>query len=532
MHDLLIQGGDVLDGTGAPAHRADVAVTNGAIAAIGSRLGEARRVVDATALVVAPGFIDIHTHSDFTLPLNQRAESKIRQGVTTEVVGNCGFSVAPALPGRAADLREYLAASAPWLTFGDTTFAAYAEAFPPTSVNTVLQVGHNTLRVMAVGMENRPARPDELALMERLLEEALDAGALGLSSGLFTAPGNYASTEEMIALARVLRRRGGAYASHIRQEAGQVFAAVDEAVAIGETTDVHVQVAHLKISGTENWGGAARLLERIDAARRRGVRVDADQYPYTSASNPLRNLLPVWLQDGGLPAMLDRLRDRSSRDRIRDDVAAHGNASFGRLPSWDDVRIAVSPNNPEHAGLSIGDIARTRGVDPVDAVCDHLVADEGHTRVVLRSMSEEDVRTILAAPFVAIGSDGTSLAPYGVTGQGKPHPRFYGTFARVLGPYVRDARVLTLPEAVRKMTGAAAAMLGLTRRGVVREGWAADLTVFDPAAIADRATYDDPHRYAAGVRTVVVNGAVVVDDGEHTGALPGRVLRRTARGVA
>ena len=488
-------------------------------------------MIDAAGLVLAPGFIDIHTHSDFTLPLNQRAESKIRQGVTTEVVGNCGFSAAPALPGRAADLREYLAASAPWLTFRDTTFAAYADALPPMSVNTILQVGHNTLRVMTVGMDNRPARPDELAQMERLLEEALDAGALGLSSGLFTMPGNYASTGEMIALARVLHRHGGAYASHIRQEAGQVFAAVDEAVAIGEAADVHVQIAHLKISGTENWGGAARLLERIDAARRRGVRVDADQYPYTSASNPLRNLLPLWLQDGGLSAMLDRLRDASLRDRIRSDIATHGNASFGRLPSWDDVRIAVSPGHPDDAGLSIGDIARKRGIDPVDAACDYLVADEGHTRVVLRSMSEDDVRTILAAPFVTIGSDGNSLAPYGVTGQGKPHPRFYGTFARVLGPYVRDARVLTLPDAVRKMTGGAAEALGLARRGFVREGYAADLTVFDAATIADRATYDEPHQYAAGVRTVIVNGAVVVDDGEHTGALPGRVLRRSAHGV-
>ena len=531
MHDLLIQGADVLDGTGGAARRVDVAVAHGVISAIGSDLGEARRVIDAAGHVLAPGFIDIHTHSDFTLPLNQRAESKIRQGVTTEVVGNCGFSAAPILSGRAADLREYLAASAPWLTFRDTTFAAYADALPPMSVNTVLQVGHNTLRVMTVGMENRQARPDELAQMERLLEEALEAGALGLSSGLFTAPGNYASTDEMIALARVLRRHGGAYASHIRQEAGAVFAAVDEAVAIGAAADVHVQIAHLKISGTENWGGAAKLLERIDAARRRGVRVDADQYPYTSASNPLRNLLPLWLQEGGVASMLDRLRDASLRDRIRADVATHGNASFGRLPSWDDVRIAVSPGNPEHAGLSIGDIARKRGVDPVDAACDYLAADEGHTRVVLRSMSEDDVRTILAAPFVSIGSDGNSLAPYGVTGQGKPHPRFYGTFARVLGPYVRDARVLTLPDAVRKMTGSAAEVLGLARRGFVREGYAADLTVFDPATIEDRATYDDPHQYAAGVRTVVVNGAVVIDDGEHTGALSGRVLRRGTHGV-
>ncbi|MBI2205422.1 MAG: D-aminoacylase [Candidatus Rokubacteria bacterium] len=532
MHDLLIRGADVLDGTGAPAQRVDVAVANGTIAAIGQNLGDSRQTIAAAGLTLAPGFIDIHTHSDFTLPLNQRAEGKIRQGVTTEVLGNCGFSAAPALPGRSADLRNYLAASAPWLTFRDGTFAEYVDAFPPTSVNTVLQVGHNTLRLMTVGMDNRAARPDELAAMQRWLEEALDAGALGLSSGLFTVPGSYANADEIIALGHVLRRYGAAYASHIRNEAGGVFAAVDEAAHVGETCEIHVQIAHLKISGTENWGGAAKLLERIEAARRRGVRVDADQYPYTSATNPLRNLLPVWLQEGGMAAMLDRLRDRALRARIRDDIAAHGNASFGRLPSWDDVRIAVSPGQPQHAGRTIGDLARERGIDPVDAAGDYLLADEGHTRVVLRSMDEPDVRTILAAPFVFIGSDGTALAPYGVTGQGKPHPRYYGTFARVLGEYVREQRVLSLPEAVRKMTGGPAAALGLKDRGLVRQGYAADLTLFDPARVADRATYDDPHQYAAGIRAVIVNGIVAVDRGEHTGALSGRVLRRDARGVA
>ncbi len=532
MHDLLIRGADVLDGTGAAAQRADVAVADGKIAAIGRALGDARQTIAAAGLTLAPGFIDIHTHSDFTLPLNQRAEGKIRQGVTTEVVGNCGYSVAPALPGRSGELRNYLAASAPWLTFRDATFAEYVDAFPPTSVNTVMQVGHNTLRLMTAGMEHRAARPDEIAAMARLLEEALDAGALGLSSGLFTAPGSYANADEMIALGRVLRRHDASYASHIRDEAAGVFAAVDEAAHVGETCDVHVQIAHLKISGTENWGGAAKLLDRIEAARQRGVRVDADQYPYTSATNPLRNLLPVWLQDGGMAAMLDRLRDRALRRRVRDDIAAHGNASFGRLPSWDDVRIAVSPGHPELAGRTIGDLARERGADAVDAACDVVLADDGHTRVVLRSMAEPDVRTILAAPFVSIGSDGNSLAPYGVTGQGKPHPRFYGTFVRVLGEYVREQRVLSLPEAIRKMTGAPAAALGLRDRGLIREGHAADLALFDPATVADRATYDDPHRYAAGIQTVIVNGVVAVDRGEHTGALSGRVLRRDARGVA
>lgn len=531
MDDLLIRGAEVIDGTGAPGQRANVAVRDGRIRAIGAEARPAGRVIDAAGAVLAPGFIDIHSHSDFTLPLNQRAESKIRQGVTTEVLGNCGFSVAPALPGRVEALRDYLAASAPWLPFRETTFGAYVETFPPTSVNTVMQVGHNTLRLMVMGMERRPPRADELALMERLLQEALDAGALGLSSGLFTAPGSYAERAELVTLGRVLSRHGAAYASHVRNEAGGVFEAVDEAIDVGSTCDIHVQISHLKLSGTENWGGARRLLARIEDARRRGVRVDVDQYPYTTATNPLRNLLPLWVQDGGLNAMLERLREPGVRERIRRDIAARGCGSFGRLPSWDAVRIAISPYHPEDAGRTVGEIARDRSCDPLDAACDCLVADGGHTRVLLTSMSEADVREILRAPTVFIASDGIAMAPYGVTSQGKPHPRYYGTFARVLGSYVRELGLLSLPEAVHKMTGASAAALWLVDRGLIREGYWADLTIFDPAVVADRATYDDPHRYPAGIGTVIVNGMVVVDQGEHTGALPGRVLRRGPRGV-
>lgn len=532
MDDLIIRGAQVLDGSGSPGRLADVAVADGRIAAIAPKLTrQAHRIIDADGLVAAPGFIDIHTHSDFTLPLNPRAESKIRQGVTTEVLGNCGFSAAPALPGRAGLLREYLAASAPWLEFRDTTFGDYVNAFPATSVNTVMQVGHNTLRLMAMGMEARPPRPNELDLMQRLLAEALEAGALGLSSGLFTAPGVYARTEEMIAFGQVLHRYGAGYASHIRDEANRVFEAVREAIAIGETCDIHVQIAHLKLSGTDNWGGATRLLAEIDAARQRGVRVDVDQYPYTTASNPLRNLLPTWVQEGGMEIMLQRLAQTATRSRLREEIAAAGLNNFGRIPSWDAVRIAISPHQPEYAGRTIGDLARSRGCDPLDAVCDYLIADHGHTRILVTSMAEEDVQTILRTPTVLVGSDGTSLAPYGITGQGKPHPRFYGTFARILGHYVRELGLLSLPQAIYKMTGGSAAALELVDRGLLREGYRADITLFDPATIADRATYDEPHQYAAGIATVIVNGVVVIDDGEHTGALPGQVLRRGPKGV-
>jgi N-acyl-D-amino-acid deacylase len=532
MDDILILGARVVDGSGTPERFANVAVRDGRIRAVTSEpTGPARRSIDATGLVAAPGFIDIHTHSDFTLPLNPRAESKIRQGVTTEVVGNCGFSAAPALPGRIDMLRDYLAASAPWLEFCETTFADYMDTFPATSVNTVMQVGHHTLRLMTMGPDDRPPTPDELRQMQDLLDEALQAGALGLSSGLFTTPGGYADAVEMLALGRVLQRYGAGYAAHVRDEANRVFAAVQEAIAIGEDCHIHVQIAHLKLSGMDNWGGADRLLAEIQAARQRGVQVDWDQYPYTTATNPLRNLLPTWVQAGGVNAMLQRLADLQIRQRIRDDIAAEGLNNFGRIPSWEAVRIAISPYQPAYAGQTIDEIARRRGCDPVAAVCDYLIADRGHTRVLITSMAEDDVQTILRAPDTLVGSDGTSLAPYGITGQGKPHPRFYGTFARVLGRYVRELGLISLPQAVYKMTGGAAAALRLGERGLLRDGYWADITLFDPHTIIDNASFDAPHQYASGISMVLVNGEVVIDSGEHTGATPGYVLRRGPNGV-
>ncbi len=525
--DVLIRGGTVVDGTGARARRADVALRGGRIAAIGRDItaGGAREV-DAAGRLVAPGFIDIKTHSDWTLPLMPFAESKVYQGVTTEVVGHCGYSCAPVLPGKAEELAQYLGPSAPWLTFAETSFTDYAETYPATSVNRAMLVGHNTLRLMTMGMEDRPPGPVELDAMRSLLEEGLDAGALGLSSGLFTPPGSYAESDEMAALGRALAARGGLYFTHLRNEAEAVFDAVEEAVAFARETGVHVQIVHIKLSGTDNWGKADRLVARLERARRDGAAVDCDLYPYTAASNPLRNLFPSWLQEGGIDAMLARLVRPEVRARLRVELERDGLNNFGRIPSWDAVRISISPDRPEFAGRTIGEMATRRGIAPLDAALDHLGADRGRTRVLVGSIAEDDVRTLLAAPEVMVGSDGNSVAPYGVTAGGKPHPRFYGTFARVLGYYVRSLGLLPVETAIHKMTGAPAAALGLEGRGVLRPGAAADVTVFDPETVAEAATYEDPHRLAEGVCHVYVNGVAVLANGAHTHARPGVMLRR------
>ena len=294
---------------------------------------------------------------------------------------------------------------------------------------------------------------------------------------------------------------------------------------------MRVQIAHIKLSGLDNWGRTEELLGRIGAARGRGVDVHCDQYPYTAGTNPLRNLLPLWVQAGGIEAMLERLVDPQAIERMRQDIQRDGLTNFGRVASWDAVRIAISPNQPEIAGRTIEEAASERECDPLTAACEILAADQGHTRIVVASMSEDDVQEILRSPMVMIGSDGNSLAIHGITSQGRPHPRFYGTFARVLGHYVRDLGILSLPLAIHKMTGGSADALRMYDRGKLLEGNWADITVFDPAQIGEMASYDDPHQYAKGISTVIVNGKVVIEAGEHTGELPGKVLRRGLNGV-
>jgi N-acyl-D-amino-acid deacylase len=531
--DILIRGGLVFDGAGNAGVKSDLLVRDGFIAQIAPSIAvNGARVIDAGGLAVAPGFIDIKTHSDFTLPINPKAESKLRQGVTTEIIGHCGFSVAPVLPGKVELLRDYLSPSAPWLPFRELSFPDYLDTFPAASLNPGMLVGHNTLRLMVMGMDQRAPTTDELARMIALLEDGLKAGALGLSSGLFTSPGSYATPEEMIALCHVAKKYNGGYFTHIRDESNHVIEAVEEAIHVAEVCKIHVEIVHFKCSGMDNWGKAARGLKMIADAKARGVDIDCDSHPYTAGSNPLKNLMPQWVQAGGVPAMLERLKLKETRERIRADIERDGLNNWGRLPGWHCVQISITPNLPQFAGRTIADLAQERGQDPVDVVCDYMIEDKGATRVLVISISEDDIREIVKSPQALVGSDGNCVADYGITSQGMPHPRFYGTFPRILGHYVHELGIIPIERAIHKMTGLTARALRLKDRGLLKQGYRADIVLFDPADFKDQATYTDPHRYPTGTRTtVLVNGEVVIDNAKHTGALPGKVLRRDASGA-
>ncbi len=353
-----------------------------------------------------------------------------------------------------------------------------------------------------------------------------------MSSGLFTPPGSYAAPDEMAAFGHVLKRHNAGYFTHLRDESNKVLDAVQEAIDVAEQCRVHVEIVHFKCSGMDNWGKAATALKMIADAKARGLDVDCDSYPYAAGSNPLKNLLPQWVQAGGVPAMIERLKQPETRARIRADIARDGLNNWGRIPSWDCVQISISPNLPQFAGRTIAQLAAERSADPIDTLCDYLANDQGATRVLVTSISEDDIEHIVASRLALVGSDGNCVAPTGQVGKGMPHPRFYGTFPRVLHHYVRERRALPLELAIHKMTGATARALKLKDRGLLRDGYAADVTIFDPADFRDRATYADPHQFPTGARTtVIVNGTPVVENAVHTGALPGRVLRRDRQGA-
>jgi len=527
MLDILIKNGMVADGTGRPAFRADVGIAAGRIAVVAEGVEqEAKRIIQAQGLHLAPGFIDPHTHSDLTLLVDPRAESKIRQGVTTEVIGNCGFSPAPLLGAAVEEVRaeaELLGIDVTW-----TSMAEYLGRLhhPGTAVNVVPLVGHNTVRGSALGYDDVQPEPAKQAEMERLVAEAMEQGARGLSTGLFYPPGFYAWTGEVIGLAQVVAHHGGIYASHIRSESDLLLEAVAEAIEIGEQAEVEVEIAHLKLAGYHNWGDVDQLITMLEDAQARGVRLGCDQYPYNASSTWLAAVLPYWAQAGGAKAVAERLSAPDVRAQLRKDWEENRVEweERGGMRDWTDILVSECHARPEVLGKSIAEIAAAEGKDPLEAAFDLIVVSEGQAGCVWFDQSEENVRTLMRHPMVVVSSDGLSISPHGVLGQRRPHPRSYGTFPRVLGRYVREEKVLSLEEAVKKMTSITADRFGLTGRGLIREGAWADLVLFDAQTVADRATFTDPHQYPAGIPYVIVNGVVVIDQGQHTGALPGQVL--------
>jgi N-acyl-D-aspartate/D-glutamate deacylase len=528
MLDLVITGGLVLDGTGAPAVPADVGVAGTRIVAVGRLPGvRAAHVIRADGRVVSPGFIDMHAHDDFNLPVNPLGAEKTRQGVTTLVTGNCGLSPAPLGREHRQAVLDAVDTLDSGLDYEWPTFGAFLDRMPPLGLNAAALVGHGTVRTAVLGDEARAPRPDELGRMASLVGEAMAAGAFGLSTGLFGPPSGYAEMDEVVALARVAARYGGGYHTHMRDEGVRIAEAVREALEIGARAACPVQISHLKISSLDCWGRAPEVLATIAEARRRGVRVTCDQYPYHASSGGLRHHLPAWVHEGGLQPLLGRLADPDARARLRYDLV-EGMARAGislRFYRWDLTRVSESPTHPDYAGLTLAEIGAREGKAPVDALLGLLLADGGRTGGIYFHIDEEDVRAIMRDPHVGVGSDGLYTGRPGHSDRGRPHPRHFGTFPRVLGRYVRDEGILALPEAIRKMTSLSADVLGLRDRGRIRVGAAADLVVFDPATITDRATFEAPHQPPVGIAAVVVNGVPVVLDGEPTGATPGRVLR-------
>lgn len=526
-YDLLIEHGHIIDGTGSPWFEGSVAINGGKIVAVG-RLehASARKVLDAQGQVVAPGFIDLHSHSDFTLLVDGNAQSKIRQGVTTEILGESN-SAGPVEGAGDSDLDLQLAPLGlhrDWKSLGEYFTRLLRQGI---AVNVASYVGSGQVRLDVMGNINRAPTPSEMQRMKQLVDEAMLDGAIGLGSGLIYPPNSYASREELIELARVAARHGGIYTTHMRSEGAGSPAAIEEAIEIGRRAGLPVHILHFKSYGASNWGRMPALVHEIQAARDQGLDITADVYPYVATETGLDMTLPSQYLEGTPDHILQRLKDPATRNAIRDELKngpAEGTEASA-VGGWHNILVGSiqSPEFKKYEGKRVDEISRSMNKDPVDAVCDLLIADHGLTPAIYFAMSESDVREALKQPWVGIGSDGQAVNP-SMRFVGKPHPRYYGTFPRVLGYYVREEKVLSLPDAIRKMTSLPAQIVGLENRGLLRPGMAADVTIFDPDQVSDRATFSDPAQYPVGINFVIVNGIVVLDHGEHTTAKPGRVL--------
>src|SRR6266487_645779 len=527
--DLLIKGGTVYEGGGGEGRAADVAVRGDRITGLGDfRNAPAKNVIDARGLAVAPGFINMLSWSNESLIQDGRSQSEIRQGVTTEIMGE-GESMGPVndrvrefMLKQQADIKYDIK----WNTLAE--YLRYLEK-RGISCNVASFLGATTVREYVIGLEDKQPTHEQLEQMRELVRKEMEAGALGIGTSLIYPPAFYAKTEELIELCKVAAKYQGRYISHMRSEGNQLLEALDELIRISREAGIPAEVYHIKAAGQQNWPKIDNLLSRIEAVRKEGLKIKADMYTYTAAGTGLDACLPPWTEDGGYPALFKRLRDPATREKIGAEVSKDSD-------EWENLYIgAGSPDKillfgfksdklKPLTGKSLAEVAKMRGRDPITTIMDLIVEDESRIGAVYFLMSEKNVKKELAKPWISFGSDEASQAPEGVFLKSNPHPRAYGNFARILGKYVRDEKVIPLVEAVRRLSGLPASNLGLDHRGFIQEGMFADIVIFDPATIADRATFEKPHQYAVGVKHVFVNGVQVLRDGEHTGAKPGRAL--------
>jgi N-acyl-D-amino-acid deacylase len=525
-YDLLIAGGTVIDGTGEAAYAADIGVIGEQIVEIGPiRENGGKALIDATGLVVCPGFIDIHSHTDLSLLVNPRAESKIRQGVTTEVAGQDGSSYAPLAEDGLKALREsYGRRYGVDLNWQD--FQGFFKTLEQNriGVNFISFVGQGTIRGLVVGQDNIPATPAQIEEMKALVEQSMAAGAWGLSSGLEYTPGSFANEDEIAALCRAAAAYNGLYATHMRNEDDFLIEAVEEAIRTAQKAEIPLEIAHFKASGKRNWEKVAPALDLVEKANGEGMDITLDRYPYIAYATTLQNLFPTQYRDGGAEAFLQRLQTPGVLAGMKQAALA----KVEMLGDWSAVMITsvTSTENQIHVGRRVSEIVAETGEDPFEFVRRLLIAESGNVGMVGFGMSEEEIKSVLTHPLVMVASDGGAAAVSGPLSKLTPHPRWYGTFPRVLGRYCREEKFFDLPTAVRKMTGMPAKRLDLKDRGRIDVGLAADIVVFNPDTVIDRADFLNPHQYPTGIDYVLVNGVVVIDRGEHTGALPGKVLKK------
>ncbi|HLE84049.1 MAG TPA: D-aminoacylase [Thermoanaerobaculia bacterium] len=528
-YDLVLRGGTVYDGRGGAPFVGDVAFRGDRIAAVGDLSGaRARREIDVTGLAVAPGFINMLSWATESLIVDGRGMSDLLQGVTLEVFGE-GWSMGPlneALQEETRRRQGDIRYDVTWKSLGEYLDFLVERGVSP---NVASFVGATTVRAHVLGFADRPPSAEELARMRALVAEAMAEGALGVGSSLIYAPAFYASTDELVALAEEAGRHGGMYISHMRSEGNRLLEAVDELIEIARRAGVPAEIYHLKAAGRDNWDDLEAVIARVEAARAEGIRITADMYTYTAGATGLDAAMPPWVQEGGVEAWIERLKDPEIRARVREEMLTP-------TDEWENLHLAAgpeqmvlldfkSPRLRHLQGRTLADVAAERGAHPADVAMDLVIEDGSRVGTAYVLMSEDNVRRKVALPWVSFGSDAEAPAAEGVFLRTSTHPRAYGTFARLLGRYVRDEGLVPLAEAIRRLTSLPAANLGLAGRGLLEPGHFADVAVFDPARIADHATFDDPHRYATGMVHVFVNGEQVVEGGEHTGARPGRVVR-------